>query len=42
MPSKLCEARNVAKNVPYEIHDLCDYMADVANQQLLFFFKKFL
>lgn len=32
---KLREARNVATNVPYELHDFCDYLADVANEQLV-------
>ena len=35
VPAKLCEARNVAKNVPYELHDFCDYLANVANDQLV-------
>lgn len=35
VPTKLREARNVATNVPYELHDFCDYLADVANNQLV-------
>lgn len=27
---KLRSARDVAKNVPYELHDFCDYLADVS------------
>ena len=34
VPSKLRGARKIAKNVPYELHDLCDYLADVANEEL--------
>ena len=33
-PSKLREARNIAKNVPYELHDLCDYLANVSNENI--------
>lgn len=35
VPAKLRQARNVAKNVPYELHDFCDYLANVANDQLV-------
>lgn len=35
VPSKLREARKVAKNVPYELHDFCDYLADVTNEELV-------
>lgn len=35
VPTKLRAVRNVAKNVPYELHDLCDYLADVSNDQLV-------
>jgi len=35
VPNKLREARNVAKNVPYELHDFADYLADIANEQLI-------
>lgn len=35
VPAKLREARNVAKNVPYELHDFCDYLADVADNELV-------
>lgn len=28
--NKLCEARTVATNVPYELHDFDDYLASVA------------
>lgn len=31
--SKLREARNVATNVPYELHDFADYLASVAGEQ---------
>lgn len=34
VPNKLRDARNVAKNVPYELHDFADYMANFANDQL--------
>ena len=34
VPKRLRGARKVAKNVPYELHDLCDYLADVANEEL--------
>lgn len=30
VPSKLREARNIAHNVPYELHDFADYLASVA------------
>lgn len=30
VPSKLREARNLAKNVPYELHDFADYLASIA------------
>ena len=33
-PAKLREARNVATNVPYELHDFCDYLANIANANL--------
>lgn len=32
---KLREARNVATNVPYELHDFADYLADVANDRVV-------
>ena len=35
VPNKLREARNVATNVPYELHDFADYLADVANDRLV-------
>lgn len=35
VPEKLREARHVAKNVPYELHDFCDYLAKFANDQLV-------
>lgn len=35
VPNKLREARKVATNVPYELHDFADYLADVANNQLV-------
>lgn len=35
VPGKLREARNVATNVPYELHDFCDYLADGANDQIV-------
>lgn len=35
VPSKLREARNVATNVPYELHDFADYLADVANDRIV-------
>lgn len=35
VPSKLREARNVVRNVPYELHDFCDYLASVTDNQLV-------
>lgn len=35
VPTKLRKARNVATNVPYELHDFCDYLANVANDQIV-------
>ena len=35
VPSKLREARDIVKNVPYELHDFCDYLADVTNEELV-------
>lgn len=34
VPAKFRDARNVATNVPYELHDFCDYLANVANDNL--------
>jgi hypothetical protein len=34
VPTKLRNARSVTKNVPYELHDFCDYLADVAKENL--------
>ena len=31
VPCKLCEARKLAPNVPYELHDFADYLASVAS-----------
>ena len=30
-PLRLLEARSLAPDVPYELHDLCDFLASVAN-----------
>ncbi|MBO5004412.1 MAG: hypothetical protein J6D03_04005 [Clostridia bacterium] len=35
VPNKLREARNIATNVPYELHDFADYLADVTNDQIV-------
>ena len=34
VPSKLREARNI-KSVPDELHDFCDYLADVSDQEAI-------
>ena len=30
-PLRLLEARSLAPDVPYELHDLCDFLASIAN-----------
>ena len=33
VPNQLRSARNVTNDVPYELHDFCDYLASIAQKQ---------
>ena len=34
VPEKLRKSREIAPNVPYELHEFCDYIADIASDEL--------